>query len=163
MAGVVLIDEIDLYLHPRWQAGLVEALRKTFPSIQFIATTHSPVVLSGLAPHEVVRVAQHPQTGNVMRWGHDASGTLVPMPDADVTPAEPDPRMMSGSEIYLDWFGIDRLELNPHGADLRTWLLISTNPFRSDADDAKLPALRERLEQAGMGPLNDPLEREPLP
>lgn len=45
-SGVVLIDELDLHLHPKWQWKIVEALKTTFPSVQFIATTHSAVILS---------------------------------------------------------------------------------------------------------------------
>ncbi|MEQ3694735.1 MAG: AAA family ATPase [Alcanivorax sp.] len=44
--GVVMIDEVDMHLHPQWQQVLVGSLRKTFPQIQFILTTHSPQVLS---------------------------------------------------------------------------------------------------------------------
>ena len=44
--GVVLIDEIELHMHPSWQRGVLKKLRKTFPNIQFIITTHSPIVLS---------------------------------------------------------------------------------------------------------------------
>lgn len=43
--GVVMIDEIDLHLHPAWQRKILRVLRKTFPNIQFIITTHSPQVL----------------------------------------------------------------------------------------------------------------------
>ena len=45
--GVVLIDEIELHLHPKWQYGFMNKLRETFPLIQFIVTTHSPTVLLG--------------------------------------------------------------------------------------------------------------------
>lgn len=44
--GVVLIDEIELHMHPSWQRNIVRKLRETFPNIQFIITTHSPIVLS---------------------------------------------------------------------------------------------------------------------
>lgn len=44
--GIVLIDEIDLHLHPQWQRDVIPALTATFPNIQFIVTTHSPQVLS---------------------------------------------------------------------------------------------------------------------
>lgn len=44
--GIVLIDEIDLHLHPRWQRSVVRRLRETFPNCQFILTTHSPLVIS---------------------------------------------------------------------------------------------------------------------
>lgn len=44
--GIVLIDELELHLHPKWQWKVVEALKKTFPSVQFIATTHSPLLIA---------------------------------------------------------------------------------------------------------------------
>ena len=44
--GVVLIDEIELHMHPSWQRTILGVLRSTFPNIQFIITTHSPIVLS---------------------------------------------------------------------------------------------------------------------
>lgn len=44
--GVVLIDEVELHLHPKWQQGIIKSLVNTFPNIQFILTTHSPQVLS---------------------------------------------------------------------------------------------------------------------
>ncbi len=46
--GVVLIDELDLHLHPRWQRTIIEGLRKLFPQIQFICTTHSPFLIQSL-------------------------------------------------------------------------------------------------------------------
>ena len=51
--GVVLIDEIELHLHPRWQREIVEKLRTTFPHIQFILTTHSPFVVQTLRDGEL--------------------------------------------------------------------------------------------------------------
>ncbi|MCK6603987.1 MAG: AAA family ATPase [Ignavibacteriaceae bacterium] len=44
-SGVVLIDELDLYLHPKWQRVIASVLQKIFPKIQFICTTHSPQVI----------------------------------------------------------------------------------------------------------------------
>ena len=46
--GVVLIDELDLHLHPRWQRRVIEDLRRVFPKIQFICTTHSPFLIQSL-------------------------------------------------------------------------------------------------------------------
>lgn len=45
--GVVLIDEIDIHLHPVWQRDLPQTLRELFPNIQFIVTTHSPFIAAG--------------------------------------------------------------------------------------------------------------------
>lgn len=44
--GVVLIDEIDMHLHPRWQWNIINALRKVFPNVQYIAATHSPILFA---------------------------------------------------------------------------------------------------------------------
>ncbi len=44
--GVVLIDELDMHLHPRWQWNVIGALQHTFPNIQFIAATHAPVLFA---------------------------------------------------------------------------------------------------------------------
>lgn len=44
--GIVLIDEVDMHLHPTWQRSLIERLTSTFPNCQFLLTTHSPLVIS---------------------------------------------------------------------------------------------------------------------
>ncbi len=46
--GVVLVDELDLHLHPKWQRRVVEDLMRAFPKIQFVATTHSPFIIQSL-------------------------------------------------------------------------------------------------------------------
>jgi predicted ATP-binding protein involved in virulence len=55
-AGVVLIDELDLHLHPSWQKQTVHNLKKTFPQIQFITTTHSTFVIQELEEGELIRL-----------------------------------------------------------------------------------------------------------
>lgn len=47
--GIVLIDEVDLHLHPRWQRDILKQLTQVFPNIQFIVSTHSPVIVVGAA------------------------------------------------------------------------------------------------------------------
>lgn len=47
--GVVMIDEVDLHLHPKWQHDLIDKLVRTFPNVQFILTTHSPLIVSDRA------------------------------------------------------------------------------------------------------------------
>ena len=49
ITGVVLIDEIEQHLHPRWQRHIVRLLKTTFPNIQFITTTHTPLCAGGTA------------------------------------------------------------------------------------------------------------------
>lgn len=46
--GIVLIDEVDLHMHPAWQRQIAPVLHRTFPNIQFLLTTHSPLVIGGL-------------------------------------------------------------------------------------------------------------------
>ena len=53
--AVVLIDELDLHLHPRWQRRIVHNLTATFPKCQFIAATHSPQVI-GEVPHDRIQI-----------------------------------------------------------------------------------------------------------
>ncbi|MGX7004115.1 AAA family ATPase [Caballeronia sp. KNU42] len=52
--GSVLIDEIDIHLHPEWQFTLRDGLRQLFPNVQFIVTTHSPHVLASARECEVI-------------------------------------------------------------------------------------------------------------
>ena len=54
--GVVLIDEIDLHLHPRWQRGVIRDLRRTFPRLQFIATSHSPFIVQSVSDGSVINL-----------------------------------------------------------------------------------------------------------
>lgn len=60
--GTVLIDEIDLHLHPNWQRKVVRSLEETFPELQFIATTHSPFIIQSLDPGEVIDLGQPYET-----------------------------------------------------------------------------------------------------
>jgi predicted ATP-binding protein involved in virulence len=54
--GIVLIDELDLHLHPNWQRQIVADLKKVFPKIQFIATTHSPFIVQSLRADELINL-----------------------------------------------------------------------------------------------------------
>ena len=52
--GVILIDEVDLHLHPRWQHLILTDLRRIFPNVQFIVTTHAPAVISSVKSENLV-------------------------------------------------------------------------------------------------------------
>ena len=54
--GVVLIDELDLHLHPRWQREALPRLRNVFPRLQLVVTTHSPQILSSVDNRQVRRL-----------------------------------------------------------------------------------------------------------
>jgi predicted ATP-binding protein involved in virulence len=55
-AGLVMIDELDLHLHPNWQRHVVSDLKKAFPKLQFVATTHSPFIVQSLAKDELINL-----------------------------------------------------------------------------------------------------------
>ncbi|MEQ9487027.1 AAA family ATPase [Coleofasciculus sp. F4-SAH-05] len=75
--GIVLIDEIDLHLHPQWQRIVIPSLTRTFPNCQFIVTTHSPQVLSNvkrenvfiLEDYQLIEVTPH-------TYGRDSNSIL---------------------------------------------------------------------------------------
>lgn len=74
--GIVLIDELDQHLHPRWQRRVVADLRRTFPSIQFVATTHSPQVVAS-ASRQQVRLLAHGAAGDAgFVEGRDSNSLL---------------------------------------------------------------------------------------
>ena len=54
--GIVLIDEIDSGLHPKWQWRIIDALTETFPCIQFIAATHSPIIVSACKGANIIQI-----------------------------------------------------------------------------------------------------------
>lgn len=54
--GVVLIDELDMHLHPKWQWNVVKALEETFPNIQFIVATHSPIIISSCRNENLILI-----------------------------------------------------------------------------------------------------------
>ncbi len=54
--ALVLVDELDAHMHPEWQKQLVSVMKKRFPQLQVIATTHSPLVVGNMEPGEVIRV-----------------------------------------------------------------------------------------------------------
>ena len=57
--AIVLIDEVELHLHPSWQQRILCDLRRTFPNTQFIVSTHSPQVLTTVEPEHIVGLARH--------------------------------------------------------------------------------------------------------
>ena len=56
--AIVLIDEIELHLHPSWQQRVLPDLARTFPNTQFIVSTHSPQVLTTLRPEQIVKLGR---------------------------------------------------------------------------------------------------------
>lgn len=128
--GIVLIDEIDLHLHPAWQQRVIASLQNAFPEIQFIVSTHSPQVVSTVAS-ESLRVIQHApddeQTNRFLVW----------------TPQQ----QMQGASSALaltEIFGVDP-EPETQWSLLRRDLLKSIQSNHHESED--VDALFQKLEQ----------------
>lgn len=75
-SGIVLIDEIDLHLHPQWQSEITQRLTRTFPNIQFIVTTHSPHVLNRV-PTQDVRMLEPDGSSTIPDYGYGMPSEVV--------------------------------------------------------------------------------------
>ncbi|MBK8624616.1 MAG: AAA family ATPase [Saprospiraceae bacterium] len=85
--GIVLIDELELHLHPNWQLKIVKALKATFPKVQFIATTHSPKVITSLEQQDVL-VLENGKVYNINQnpLGRDDNSALEEFMDSSKRP-----------------------------------------------------------------------------
>lgn len=75
--GIVLIDEIDMHLHPQWQRTIIHRLQTTFPNCQFILTTHSPLVISDAQDILVYDLEDQKITALPSLYGQDANTVLL--------------------------------------------------------------------------------------
>lgn len=80
--GVVLIDELDVHLHPSWQRRVATDLKNTFPAIQFVCTSHSPQVIGEVEPQEVRLLDDSGVASPPRSYGVDSSRILEEIMDA---------------------------------------------------------------------------------
>lgn len=142
MEGVVLVDELDVHLHPTWQVRLIPALKRVFPRLQFIATTHSPMVLPALDASEVFLLTQ------------DAEGSVKAQPTTRA------PALLTGSELYNSFFDIQSLHPAELGEKMRRYGDLATDPTRTAAQDSEMIQLRKDLEAQGVEFDWEPVDRE---
>ncbi|MCE9572629.1 MAG: AAA family ATPase [Deltaproteobacteria bacterium] len=130
MPCVVLVDELDLHLHPRWQLEIIPRLRAAFPKTTFIVTTHNPLTLHGARPGEVFVLTKDETTGNVSIAQRD----LPPGLDAN--------RILTG-----DWFGLPSTldESTLTKLDQHREMLLAHSPENDRERLALERELRERL------------------
>jgi predicted ATP-binding protein involved in virulence len=91
-SGIILIDEIELHLHPKWQRGIIPDLTRTFPNCQLIVTTHSPQVISDVKPEGIYLlektdqgvIAKQPESS----FGRDSNRILEDLMDVPERPQE---------------------------------------------------------------------------
>jgi hypothetical protein len=81
--GIVLIDEIDLHLHPKWQRQIVHNLCSAFPRCQFIATTHSPQVIGEVEHDRIQIIADGQVYSPTHSYGVDSSRVLEEVMGSD--------------------------------------------------------------------------------
>ncbi|MBR7780153.1 AAA family ATPase [Undibacterium rugosum] len=82
--GVVLIDEVDMHLHPTWQRSIIERLTRTFPNCQFVLTTHSPLVISDCKDVLVYSLDNGELTPVPSQYGQDANTVLLDVMNTDI-------------------------------------------------------------------------------
>lgn len=144
MVGLVLIDEIDLHLHPKWQLHLISDVRRVFPRMSFIVTTHNPLTLMGLKAEEIWRLKR--EDGRIVaKQGRDR------------------PELMTGSDIYDTYFGIYSLFPSDLGEMLDRYRLIALNPVRTDEEEAEMHELLAKMQDRGLEPGWEPVPRETIP
>jgi len=117
--GIVLIDEIDLHLHPKWQQTVIPGLLKVFTNVQFIITTHSPQVLTTI-PKECIRILSAGGVLNtpVSTLGEESRTALEDVMDVD---SRPQGLMSQQLSEYLERINrgeIDSKEINQLRSEL---------------------------------------------
>jgi len=134
--AVVMVDEIDLHLHPRWQVRFVQTLRRYFPKIQFIFTTHSPIMLQGAGDDAVFyRVYRNEE-------GH--TEVSDPYYKKDMT------HMMFNTLMTSPLFGMDSARMSPETEEVDT----SFSSLRSTID-RQIRAQLDARRQAGETYISD--------
>lgn len=127
--GVVVVDELGAHLHPRWRMRIVDALRGVFPRVQFLASTHDPLCLRGLADGEVV----------VLR--RDSEGRVVALDDL------PPPNSMRVDQLLSsEHFGLGST-VDPELEGLfAEYYLLKAKRGRSAREEGRLKALHDELD-----------------
>lgn len=133
ISGVVLLDEIDAHLHPRWKMEVVETLRTAFPYVQFIASTHEPLCLRGTKKNEIV----------LMR--RDENGVIEAVTDL------PSPEQMRVDQLLTSaLFGL-HTTLDPKlEKEFREYYALLGKDKLNSKERARLDALRKPLGRVGV-------------
>jgi len=86
--GIVMIDEVDMHLHPKWQRSLIKHLSSTFPKCQFVLTTHSPLVISDCENVLTYLIAEDELKELPPLYGEDVNTVLLEIMDTDIRNAK---------------------------------------------------------------------------
>lgn len=135
--GVILIDEVDLHLHPTWQQRILRDLVRIFPSVQFIVTTHAPAVINSVQSDNLIILEDNQVNEPIGEvYGKDANAILKGIMGADERPAEI-------KKLFAEFY--DSIS----DCDLRTAeLRIQELEHRIGNDDAELAGCRVKMRLA---------------
>lgn len=100
--GVVLIDEVDMHLHPQWARSIIARLTDTFPKCQFVLTTHSPLVISDCKDVLVYSLENGELTQVPSQYGQDANTVLLDVMNTDIRNAEVNKRINDLRDLIED-------------------------------------------------------------
>ena len=100
--GVVLIDEVDLHLHPQWQQTILSDLRTIFPNVQFIVSSHAPAVINSVS-REQIRILDNGEIYMpvAQTYGRDANSILREVMNVSERPADV-VRRLDSFYAYMD-------------------------------------------------------------
>lgn len=132
--AIVLIDELDLHLHPKWQRTIVDNLTHTFPNCQFIATTHSPQIIPSLEPGNILLLKDNEVIRPDRTKGMDTNWILRFLMDADERPQESN-EAIKQVEALIDEVEFDAAkkimaEFRSKGFDLPEWSMFEARIAR---------------------------------
>jgi hypothetical protein len=142
ITGLVLLDEVDLHLHPAWQLDVIPRLRELFPRLSFIVTTHNPLTLVGARPDEIWILSREGGRARAERR-------------TDV------PALLTGAQIFQRFFGIGGFFPSDLGEKLQRYGFLAGNPHRSDEEQEEMERLRIALHEKGIVPGWEEVPRAP--
>ena len=156
--GVVLIDEVDMHLHPRWQQLVLGQLTKAFPNIQFIVTTHSPQVLTTVDNTSIRILRQRDEVGmpttEVITPSLQTKGVASSDVLANIMLIDPVPHVAEAEALsrYRQLIETDQLTDNQEAHQLRDRLLAhfgQSHPVMQECERLiRLQAIKKRLPPA---------------
>jgi len=135
--AVVLIDEVDLHLHPKWQRQIVANLTVAFPRCQFIATTHSPQIVAAVEPEQVFLLTATGVVRAERTLGMDSNWILRHLMEADDRPAGAARRIQSVEALIkkgaFEKARVAIAQAKKKGLDLPEWSVLEARMARLEA------------------------------
>jgi predicted ATP-binding protein involved in virulence len=150
--GVLLIDEVDMHLHPRWQQQIVDLLRKAFPAMQIVMTTHSPQVLSTVDKESIriIRIRRGQalfETPQFQTRGVESADVLATIMGVDPVPHVEQAQWLSNYRALIQQHLFEtteaqtlRIQLEEHFGSQHPVLLECDRMIRLERFKQKLPS-----------------------